>query len=168
MMDDPRVPLLLHQLALAYDQRSWHGPNLRGSLRGLSLDAASYRPQPERHNVWELVVHCAYWKYRVYRLLSPASAPSFQLKGSNWFRRPADPTETAWKQDLALLDLWHKQLRAAASTLEPENLERQAGNSEFTLLELVSGAAAHDLYHAGQIRLLRRMHGNAPPQAEID
>jgi hypothetical protein len=158
-VDDPRVSMLLRQLALAYNRRSWHGPTLRGSIRGLSLAAASYRPRPERHNIWEVVVHCAYWKYRVCRLLLPSASHSFPLKGSDWFRRPLEQTEPAWKQDLKLLDEWHAHLREAVSTLAPERLELQAGGGEFTVLELISGAAAHDVYHAGQIRLLRRMHG---------
>lgn len=60
---DPRLDLHLAQLDLAFDRRSWHGPNLLGSLRGIDPAGAAWRPQPERHNVAEIVVHCAYWKY---------------------------------------------------------------------------------------------------------
>lgn len=156
---DPRVSLLLDQLALAYDRRSWHGPNLRGSLRGVTPETARYRPQPERHNIWEIVVHCAYWKYRVCRLVLPDAAWSFPLRGSDWFRRPTDPTKAGWSRDLILLDDWHEHLRDAVAALPPDSLGARVGQREFTFLELVSGAAAHDLYHAGQIRLLRRMSG---------
>jgi hypothetical protein len=153
---DPRLSLLLHQLSLAYDKRSWHGPNLRGSLRGVTPEMASWRPQPGRHNIWELAVHCAYWKYRVCRLVAPTPPPSFSLRGSDWFERPVEATAAAWSEDLGLLDEWHRQLLAAVESIDPERLEEKPG--EFTMLELVSGAAAHDFYHAGQIRLLRRMH----------
>ena len=47
----------------AFDRRSWHGTNLRGSIRGLPRSTAAWRPAPDRHNIWELVVHAAYWKY---------------------------------------------------------------------------------------------------------
>ena len=156
---DPRLSLLLHQLALAYDKRSWHGPNLRGSLRGVTLEVAIWRPQPGRHNIWELAVHCAYWKYRVCRLLSPTPPPSFSLKGSDWFERPLDSTPAAWAADLALLDEWHGQLLEVVRALDPARLEEKPAKSEFAGVELISGAAAHDFYHAGQIRLVRRMHG---------
>ena len=159
MASDPRLELLLHQLSLAYDQRSWHGPNLRGSLRGVTPEIAAWRPMPGRHNVWELAVHCAYWKYRVCRLVSSTPPPAFSLKGSDWFERPVDATAAAWTRDLALLDDWHAELLAAAQAIDPERLDEKPGNSEFTFAELVSGAAAHDFYHAGQIRLVRRMHG---------
>ncbi len=58
------IRLLLDALDEAYDRRSWHGTNLRGSLRGLSRDVLRWRPATDRHNVWELVVHAAYWKLR--------------------------------------------------------------------------------------------------------
>ena len=156
-MTEPRLSLLLHQLDLAYDQRSWHGPNLRGALRGLSLDALAYRPQPGRHNIWEVVVHCAYWKYRVCRLLDPKAPRSFSIQGSDWFPRPKERSERAWREDLMLLEEWHGRLRSTVEGLDPESLDEQPRKSEFTVVGLVSGAHAHDLYHAGQIRLLRRL-----------
>ena len=65
---------LLVLLDTAYNQTSWqHGPNLRGSLRGVSLDAAAWRPRPGAHNAWELLVHAAYWKYVVWRRLTGAA-----------------------------------------------------------------------------------------------
>src|SRR5690606_6403725 len=64
------VPRLLHLLAEAFDQKAWHGPNLRGLLRGVTAERAAFRLHPDRHNIWELVLHCAYWKYAVRRLLT--------------------------------------------------------------------------------------------------
>jgi len=52
---------LMTTIDAAYDKRSWHGTNLRGSLRGLTLEQAAWKPSEERHNIWELVVHSAYW-----------------------------------------------------------------------------------------------------------
>ena len=161
-MDESHRSVLLRQLMLAYDRRSWHGPNLRGALRGVTPEAAAYRPQPERHNIWETTVHCAYWKYRVCRLLRPEDAEAFPLKGSDWFPRPVERSVSAWRRDLGLLQEWHERLLAAAGSVDPERLDaRPSERSEFTVLELLCGAAAHDLYHAGQIRLLRRLHTGA-------
>jgi hypothetical protein len=55
------VAMLLALLDEAFEKQSWHGPNLRGSLRGLSAADAARRPARGRHNVWEVAVHAAYW-----------------------------------------------------------------------------------------------------------
>jgi len=143
------VQQLLGILDQAYDKRSWHGTNLRGSIRGVSAGQASWRPEPARHNIWEIVVHAAYWKYAVWRRLTGQPRGSFPLKGSDWFRRPEDAGERAWREDKALLDQMHRSLREAVAT-------RRDVRASDTFL--ISGAAAHDVYHAGQIQLLKRLH----------
>lgn len=156
--DDPSDRrLLLLVVDQAYNRRSWHGTNLRGSVRRVSPEQAAWRPAPGRHNIWELVVHAAYWKYAVGRRLTGGVRGTFPLRGSNWFDRPEACTEDAWRADLALMDRMHRALRAAVADLPPDVLHRRAGGSSETHVALIAGAAAHDLYHAGQIQLLRKL-----------
>lgn len=157
---DPRIALLLRTLDQGYDRKSWHGTTLRGSLRGVSAAEAAWRPAPDRHNVWELAVHAAYWKYSVLRRLRGGERGSFPLEGSNWFPRPAGPgdsDERAWRQDLALLGQMHRDLRAAVAALSGADLENVPAGSATTISDLVVGVAFHDIYHAGQIQLLKRL-----------
>ena len=154
------LPHLLVILDQAYDHRSWHGTNLRGSIRGLSPKQAAWRPAPRRHNIWELVVHAAYWKYAVWRRLTGGTRHSFPLKGSNWFDRPIETTPSAWRSDLALLGSLHRSLRAAIANLPPTTLHHRNGAGKDTNFSLIAGAAAHDLYHAGQIQLLKKLAGS--------
>lgn len=153
----PRVALLLRLLDQAYDKKAWHGPTLRGALRGVSAEEAAWRPGPGRHNVWELAVHCAYWKYTVVRRITGEKRGSFPLPGSNWFPRPVEPSEAAWKADLALLADTHRALREAVAGVSDAQLDRVPPGSKTLLADLVQGIAAHDLYHAGQIQLLKRL-----------
>ena len=158
-MPAPEIALLLHDLDQAYDHKSWHGTNLRSSLVRVTPEEASFRPCPRRHNIWELAVHAAYWKYVVRRKILGEKRGSFPLKGSNWFPRPSEetgPALAAWKADLALLDEVHRSLRAAVAGFDSELLPRKQG-SKYTYLDLIAGVAAHDLYHAGQIQLLKRL-----------
>jgi uncharacterized damage-inducible protein DinB len=149
--------LLLDLLDQAYNRQSWHGTNLRGSVRGLSMKDALWRPAAGRHNIWELVVHCAYWKYAVWRRVTGAARGSFPLDGSNWFVRDSAADSRAWRADLALLNDMHRRLRNAVAQCTPRDLERRPKGSKFTNRALISGAAAHDLYHAGQIQILKRL-----------
>jgi hypothetical protein len=147
-----------HYLALideAYDRKAWHGTTLRGSLRGVTAAQAAWRPGKGRHNIWEIAVHAAYWKYAVARRLTGARRGSFALKGSNWLDAPDPPTETQWREVLTLLGVQHRQLRGIIEGLDPADLS--AKPRAF----LVRGIAAHDLYHAGQIQLLKRLARDA-------
>jgi len=79
--------LLVDLLDEAFDKKSWHGTNLRGSLRRIEPRQIVWRATRHRHNVWELVVHAAYWKYAVRRRVTGEPRASFALEGSNWFER---------------------------------------------------------------------------------
>jgi hypothetical protein len=152
---------LLDLLGEGYDRRAWHGPNLKGLLRGVTAAQAAFRLHPDRHNIWELVVHCAYWKYTVARLLLGEPRGSFPLTGSNWFVRPAagQSSEKAWRDDRVLLDAQHARLVEAVAGLADRDLDRVPTGSKHTVRRLVTGVAAHDLYHAGQVAMLKRSTG---------
>ena len=156
-MASSAIDLLLGILDRAYDQKSWHGPSLRGTIRRVEPATAAWRPGAQRRNVWEIVVHAAYWKYAVRRRLLGAKRGSFPLKGSNWFERPTSPSKAAWAADVALLDETHRALRAAIAKLTPADLQVTPAGSRFNNYEIIAGIAAHDVYHAGQIQLLKRL-----------
>jgi hypothetical protein len=149
----PDLKLLLEILDQGYDKKAWHGPTLRQSLRGVSAVDAAWRPAPGRHNIWEIAVHAAYWKYVIRRKLCGEPRGTFALKGSNWFPRPEEmpPAEKAWKADLRILEEEHRRLRVALASASPAKL---------IPARFLFGAAFHDIYHAGQIRLLRRLRKN--------
>jgi uncharacterized damage-inducible protein DinB len=151
------IELLLTLLDQAYDRRSWHGTNLRGSIRGLTAAEAAWRPRRDRHNIHEIVVHAAYWKYAVRRRFTAERRGSFPLEGSNWFRREHAGVE-AWRADVRLLDESHRLLRAAIAELDEPALSRvPVRGGSVSNLGLLAGIIAHDLYHAGQIQLLKKL-----------
>lgn len=157
-MQNSVIDLLLISVDQAFDRKSWHGTNLKGSIKGMSAEEAAWRPGPQRHNAWEIVVHAAYWKYVVRRRLRSEARGSFPLKGSNWFARPSgDASEAEWKSDVRLLIDVHESLRDAIAALKPKDLEFAQKGSTTSNLSLITGIAAHDLYHAGQIQLLKRL-----------
>ncbi|MCK6484219.1 MAG: DinB family protein [Phycisphaerae bacterium] len=153
----PETQLLLQQLDQAFNRRSWHGPNLRGSIRGLGAEQAAWRPRPKRHCIADIVVHAAYWKYAVRRRLLGEQRGSFAIKGSNWFALPSPWNEAAWRAYVSLLESEHRLLRAAVSGLSPRDLPRAPAGSKVSNVTLIQGIAAHDVYHAGQIQLLKRL-----------
>jgi len=145
------LALLLANLDDAYAKRGWHGTSLRGSLRGVTAEEALRRPGKGRHNVWELTAHAAYWKYAARNRLQGGKRGSFALKGSNWFASPARADDDAWHALVKLLDEEHRLLRAAVALMSDAELR------DAKKVRLVYGVAAHDVYHTGQIQIVKRL-----------
>jgi hypothetical protein len=136
----------------AFDKRAWHGPTLRRAIAGVTPKQAAWRPAPGRHSILEVTLHAAYWKHEVRRRLRGGMREPFAIKGSNWFAA----TEASWTTAVRLLLDEHAALRAVIAALPPAALQRRVRGRD-TAAFTIRGIAAHDLYHAGQIQLLKRL-----------
>lgn len=154
----------------AFHGRGWQGPTLLGSIRGVSPSEAVVVPAPLQHSIWGLVLHAAYWKYAVcYRIakagfrfesldLDDAGAPSFPRSPSNFPDPPESPGLQGWRQDILLLKHYHAALIEAARRLSKRQLDSiPPGGKRWTLRPMLSGVAAHDAYHCGQIQMIKRL-----------
>ena len=144
--------LLISLLQEGFERKTWHGPNLRQSLKGLTAQQAAWRPARDRHSIWELAIHSAYWKYAVRRQLDGGKRGSFVEKGSNFFKRPkgGKATDAGWRADLKLLVREHRLLEQSIARALKKRLREKD-------IRMIYGVCFHDIYHAGQIRLLRRL-----------
>lgn len=151
------VSLLLDVIDQAYGGKAWHGPTLRGSIRRVTAEEAAWRPGAGRKCIAEIVVHAAYWKYTVRRRVTGLKRGSFPLKGSNWFALPTPWNDAAWRRAVALLDAEHAALREAVASVADRRMDERVAGQRWTLAQIVHGIALHDVYHAGQVQLLRRL-----------
>jgi hypothetical protein len=151
------IKLLLQIVNESYIKHTWHGTNLRGSIRGLTAEQASWRPAPNRHNIWVVVVHAAYWKYIVRRRLLGEKKGLFPIKGSNWIKRSLKMGEKTWRADIRLLDETHRSMCEAIAGLRPSDLNKKINSSKFSNASTIYGIALHDVYHTGQIQILKRL-----------
>lgn len=157
-MDD-RISEALRHLHPRGGFKPWHGgPNVLGALRGVSVQVADWKPYPDRHSIWELGLHAAYWCYAVRRRLHGAPRGGFPLKPSN-FPRPTEPRdEGAWRGDRNLIRDQHLALVTAIEEFDVRRLNDAAGEGSATsFADLITGALLHDTYHAGQIQLMKRL-----------
>ncbi len=154
---DGRIKLLLEQLDQAYYAKAWHGTTLKGSLRGLRLKQVLWRPGKKRHNIWEIVLHCAYWKYAVRRRMTGEKHGSFPHKGSDWIKLPEVQDQKSWRQSVSLLHDMHLLLRETVANLPSSKLEYVPTHAKVPNYITILGIASHDLYHAGQIQLLKKL-----------
>ncbi len=157
------IALLLDLYDRGYDRPAWHGPNLKGAIRRVDEVVAGRRPGPGRHNVAEQVAHAAYWKYAVRRRLTGLKRGSFALSGSNWF--PFDPpiARGDWRDLVALLQAEHIALRLAIADQDPTRLDEPPPGSKYSRRSTIHGIAMHDVYHAGQIQLVKALVGAGDP-----
>ena len=156
---DAHTGLLLRILDEAFDRKGWQGTVLRGSVRGLSAAQAAWRPHAGRHSIRDLVLHCAYWKYTVRRRLLGEKRGSFPRAGSNFFDPPVRYDSAGWKEDVALLVEQHAALRATVESFPHDRWLEPSPGARWLNAQLVYGVAAHDVYHTGQIQLLKRLRG---------
>jgi len=130
----------------AFAGPAWHGPSLVGALRGVSDDLAAWRPAAGRHTIREIVLHCAYWKHIVRGRLT-GLREQFARPGRNWIEAGAE----SWRGDLVLLKDEHRRLIAVVRRLPDRGASRRAAARN------IRGIGAHDIYHAGQIQLIRKL-----------
>ena len=116
------------------------------AIRGVHAEQAR-RSLGGRKTIWEQLLHAAYWKSVVIRKLSGQSA--WERKGSNWVKMPKPGDEKQWKEDVEMMRGLQEKLRELVAKRGKQLSEKEVW--------LVQGAAFHDIYHAGQIKLLRRM-----------
>ena len=118
--------------------------------------AASWRPASGRHNVWEVVVHAAFWKHVARERLTGKKDATFPYEGEDWFTCPNG--SRAFTDDVALLKSEHQKLRKIISGLSRAAFEKPVhGRRHHTAAFTIRGITAHDLYHAGQIQLLKAL-----------
>ena len=141
--------------------RPWHGgPTLMGALRGVDARQAAWKPSPDRHSIWELALHIAYWNYSVRRYFNPEAEKGFPRSPSN-FPVIDDPSESVWKKDKILISEEHNKLILAIQSFPENRLNEQTeSQNQWTYAQLLTGVTVHDAYHIGQIQLMKRLYSS--------
>jgi uncharacterized damage-inducible protein DinB len=149
------IERILDQLKRAFEGAAWHGPSVREAIAGVSAEQAHARPLANAHSIWELVQHIAVWEGAACRRLEGDRAAIDISSQEDW--PPADDTsEAAWEQAKAALDRGHEALREAISRVAEERLDEPILEGMSTVYVTLHGAIQHDLYHAGQIAMLKK------------
>jgi uncharacterized damage-inducible protein DinB len=144
---------LEEQLRSSFEGGSWHGPSVRETLDGVTAEEAWRHPIPGAHSIWELVLHLASTYSLVLRRLN---GDAVDLSPEEDWPVVEAPTQANWTAALNVLRSLNQQLRAAAQRFNQDALDEPLGNPKYSAYEQFVGITQHDLYHAGQIVLLRR------------
>jgi uncharacterized damage-inducible protein DinB len=150
MSETKRIADQLHR---AYAGGAWHGPALRELLRGVSAKQAAARPLRGAHTTWELVLHITAWKRAVYRRMQGKAT---SLSHAENFPAMPKATTANWKKTLAGLRTAQNDLHRTISALPESRLKRIVPGKRYSLYFMLHGLVQHDLYHSGQIALLKK------------
>jgi uncharacterized damage-inducible protein DinB len=146
------VDLLADQIRRSFRGESWHGPAVLEVLEGVSAEDAAAHPIAGAHSIWEIVLHMAAGYRLVLRRMRGEEA---QLaEGEEWPPVPA-PTPEAWRELVQTLEKLNQELLGAVRALPSDRLLQPMG-SEYTAFTQLAGAPQHDLYHAGQVVMLKK------------
>jgi len=142
------------QMTRAFVANAWHGPAVLEVLEGVNEQQAARRPIASAHSIWELVLHMTTWKDVVVRRLG--GDPVKDVPDEVNFPPVTDLSAASWKAALEGLSATHQRLLGALRRVKDDQLDQPSPGYGLSRYVLLHGVIQHDLYHAGQIALLRK------------
>lgn len=146
------MEIIADQISRAFRGESWHGPSVQEVLAGVSAEDAAAHPVPGAHSIWEIVLHLIGGYDMVLRRVRGERA---QLSAEEAWPAVTEFSPAAWRQCQDALEQLNQQLQSAVRDFPTERLSQELG-SEYPAYVQFCGAPQHDLYHAGQIVILKK------------
>jgi uncharacterized damage-inducible protein DinB len=144
---------LAEQLRRAFEGNAWHGPALLELLSDINAATAAAKPLANAHSIWELVLHIAAWDKAVHRRIR---GEKVQLTGEANFPRVPKSTLAAWRNAIAQTKHAHDALVKTVAALPDSRLRDRVPGKRYDFYHMLHGLAQHELYHAGQIAILKK------------
>lgn len=153
MAETERIVDLLRRAARG---KAWHGSAVHETLMGVTAAQARHRPLPAAHSIWEIVLHMTAWNDEVRERLDGRASRSLPAE-EDW-PLVADPSESRWAEALKRLDESERRLRATVAAVPERRFDELLGDASgpWTVYVTMHGIIQHELYHAGQIALLKK------------
>jgi len=148
-----QAELIAEQLRRAFYGEAWHGPALLELLEGVDARVAAAKPLPDLHSIWELVLHVGVWDDAAKRRLN---GQKWQPKGTANFPPVSRAGEAAWRKAVLSTKRAHDALVKKVASLPDSKLTDRVPGKRYDFYHMLNGVAQHELYHAGQIALLKK------------
>jgi len=132
---------------------AWHGDPIWQILDSVSAECAAHRPIAGAHTIWEIVLHMTFWEGVGARRLGGQRAGFDEALNS-----PAPPaaTEANWQKTCDAFSVSNQAFREALAKLDAARLDELSAAGKRSFYEEAHGVIQHDVYHAGQIALLKK------------
>ena len=145
---------IVDQLQRVLEGGAWHGPAVLELLDGVTAAQAHTHPIPGAHSIWELVLHLA----STYRLvLRRVQGDARNLSREEDWPEAPEPTDANWRDAIDALRALNAEARRAVAALDASRLDEPlVAEPPYSAWVQFVGLTQHDLYHGGQIALLKR------------
>ena len=145
--------LIADQLRRAFYGEAWHGPAVIELLADVDAATAAAKPIANAHSIWELVLHIAAWDHAAMVRLG---GEKFQLTGLDNFPPVLKTMQAAWRKTVAETKRTHDRLVKTVAGLSDSRLRDRVPGKRYDFYHMLHGIAQHELYHAGQIAILKK------------
>jgi uncharacterized damage-inducible protein DinB len=141
------------QLTRSYAGVAWAGASVLDVLNEVPAGTARAHPLPDAHSIWEIVLHMIATQNLVQRRLKGDNTP--MTDEEDW---PAvtETSEAAWQKTREDLAHSYERLQEAISGVDDSRLDAPILLAHSTIYITLHGVVQHNLYHLGQIALLKK------------
>ncbi len=147
------VEFIADQMKRAFQGEAWHGPSVLEVLEGVVAAQAAAHPIAGAHSIWEIVNHISVWHPGVLRRMQ---GEALELIGEQDWPPVRDRSESAWQQTVHQLKDGFHALHEAVRSSDDSRLQNRVANRDHNVWFMLNGIVQHDLYHAGQIAILKK------------
>lgn len=152
---------LITELKKVIDGDPWYGSSLKSIFKGVDSFRAVKRISANSHSIAEIALHMLAWNEEVASRLV-GSKPQAPQRGDWQIIEKLDKDE--WNNIVQKIFKEHARIEKLVASLSIEKLEEQVGKDRNPALgtginyrEMLVGLMEHNVYHGGQIALLKKL-----------
>ena len=150
------ISRIAKQLEKTFTGRAWHGPAVEEALKDVTAEVAAAPSPGGDHSIWQIVEHMAFWESAVCRWLA---GDRYRPKDEESWSTVSDSSESAWQATLERLRKGHQALQAEVAKLDDSRLVEKIFDDMPSVYAILHGIAQHNIYHTGQIAILKKAVG---------
>lgn len=148
------IELIVDQMERAFEGDAWHGSSMSEILSDVSVVRALAHPIADAHSIWEIVLHTSVWQRTVRERLQ--GQPIVSLPDDVDWPSVEEGSPAAWAEAVRELRSEYELLREEARNWIRKDLSETTEGQRYTVYEMLHGVVQHNLYHAGQVALLKK------------
>jgi uncharacterized damage-inducible protein DinB len=146
------VQRIADQLRRSQHGPAWIGPALGELLKDVDAAMAQRQIVPRAHNIWELVLHITAWQAAALCAMNGGAMPKLAVH-EDW---PATGNAGQdWRNAVERLERVNEELVTSLVRFPDERLSDTVPGREYSFYFLLHGVTQHNLYHGGQIAMLK-------------